>query len=119
MDASARAEANCSTLLGRGESIRVFAELKTAAERHGHPLYEELLQLHNGRLESEREKKRDTFEARRRAVERIGLPAVRQHRLNEIAREEAAWNIELESRDRVQPELVPQLILRVEGLGNV
>jgi hypothetical protein len=104
--------------LDGGESTSVFAAVTTAAEHHGHPLYEELLRFHHGRLDKDREKKRYTFEARRRSIERIGLPAVRQHRLNEIAREETAWDIESESRDQVHPELVPRLIIRVEGLGN-
>ncbi len=68
-----------------GESTRVFAEVTMAAERHGHSLYEELLQFHHGRLERERKNKRYAFDARRRGIERIGLPAVRQHRLNELA----------------------------------
>jgi superfamily II DNA or RNA helicase len=105
--------------LDGGESTRVFAEVTTAAERHGHPLYEELLRFHQGRLERERKNKRYAFDARRRAIERIGLPAVRQHRLNELAKEETAWNLESESRAHVHPELVPRLIIRVEGLGDV
>jgi superfamily II DNA or RNA helicase len=110
---------NPGRYLDGSESARVFEDVTTAAERHGHPLYEELLRFHQGRLERERENKRFAFDARRRASERIGLPAVRQHRLNELAKEETAWNLESESRAHVHPELVPRLIIRVEGLGNV
>jgi hypothetical protein len=46
------------------------------------------------------------------------LPAVRQHRLAELDKEETAWHLESESRTLVYPELIPRLILRVEGLGN-
>jgi hypothetical protein len=105
--------------LDGAESDRVFAEVTAAAERHGHPLYEELMRFHRGRLERERENKRYAFDVRRRAIERIGLPAVRQHRLNELAKEEMLWSRESESRVHVHPELVPRLILRVEGLGDV
>ena len=101
------------------ESARVFDEVTTAAERHGHPFYEELLRFHQGRLKRERQNKRYAFDARRRAIERIGLPALCQHRLNELAKEETAWNLESESRIHVHPELVPRLMIRVEGLGNV
>ena len=104
--------------LDYGESARVFAEVTAAAERQGHPLYEELLRFHRGRLERERRNKDHAFEARRRAIERIGLAAVRQHRLNELAKEETAWNLESESRAHVHPDLIPRLILRLEGLGN-
>ncbi len=100
------------------ESTRVFGDVTVAAERHGHALYEELLRFHLERLGREKENKRHAFESRRRAVERIGLPAVRQHRLNELVREEAAWHLESESRAHVHPELVPRLIVRVEGRGN-
>ena len=101
------------------ESDRVFTEAVVAAERLGHPLYEELAQFHNGRLERERANKRYAFAARRRAIERIGLLAVRQHRLHELADEERLWNRKSELRANVHPELVARLILRVEGLGDV
>jgi superfamily II DNA or RNA helicase len=109
---------NPGRYLDGDESTRIFAEVTSAAERYGHPLYEELLRSHQGRLGRERENKRYAFDARRRAIERIGLPAVRQHRLNELAKEETAWNLESESRAHVHPDLIPRLILRVEGLGN-
>lgn len=109
---------NPGRYLDGDESTRIFAEVTSAAERYGHPLYEELLRFHQGRLGRERENRRYAFDARRRAIERIGLPAVRQHRLNELAKEETAWNLESESRAHVHPDLIPRLILRVEGLGN-
>src|SRR5260370_38497155 len=93
--------------LDGGESTRVFAEVTTAAERHGHPLYEELLRFHHGRLERERKNKRYAFDARCRGIERIGLPAIRRHRLNEIAKEEAAWTLDTEPRTNLHPDLVP------------
>ena len=77
------------------------------------------MRFHHERLERERENKRYAFDARRGAIERIGLPAVRQHRLNELAKEETAWNLESKSRAHVHPELVPRLMIRVEGLGDV
>lgn len=104
--------------LNGSESSGVFADVTTAAKQQGHPLYEELIRFHHGRLDRERKNKRFAFDARRRAIERIGLPAVRQHRLNELANEETAWNLESEARNHLHPELVPRLILRVEGLGD-
>jgi len=99
------------------ESARVFAEVAAAAEEHGQPLYSELLRFHRSRLDRERDNKCHTFEARRRTIERIGLPAVRQHRLNELAKEESAWRSEFEARANLHPELIPRLLLRVEGVG--
>jgi hypothetical protein len=99
-------------------SARVFAEVTAAAEQQGHALYEELLHFHHGLLKRERENKRYAFEARRRATDRIGLPAVRQHRLTELAKEESEWSREFDARSRVHPELIPRLMLRVEGVGT-
>jgi superfamily II DNA or RNA helicase len=99
------------------ESARVFSTVAAAAEEHGHPLYSELVRFHRTRLEREKENKCHAFEARRRAIERIGLPAVRQHRLNELAKEENAWRSEFGRRADVHPELLPRLLLRVEGVG--
>lgn len=46
---------------------------------------------------------------------RIGLPQVRDHRLNLLRQEERSWNEELERKVQVYPEMVPLLVLRVEG----
>ena len=53
-----------------------------------------------------------------RAIEKIGLPAVRQHRLAEFAREEAEWKREFAWKCDLQPEIIPRLVLRVEGIGS-
>jgi superfamily II DNA or RNA helicase len=100
------------------ESIQVFAKATTAAEHLGHPLYEDLVRLHRSRLLGARERKQFAFESRRRAIKRIGLPAIRQRRLDAIAEEETLWQTESDSLDHAHPELIPRLILRVEGLGN-
>ena len=94
------------------------SDVSSAAEKHGHPLYEELIHFHHGRLKRERENKRYAFEARRGAIERIGLAAVRQHRLSQLAKEESEWIREAESRSSVHPELISRLLLRVEGAAT-
>ena len=105
--------------LDGSESARAFEGVKTAAERHGHPLYEELLRFYQGRLDREKQNERYAFDARFRAIEGIGLPTMRQHRLNNLSKEETAWNFESESRAHVHRKLVPRLMIRVEGIGNV
>jgi len=93
----------------------VLARLKVLAEQHGQPLYEELQRAHGTALAHEREKGEYAFGARRRAIERIGLPAVRDHRLGQLAEEERAWRERLERREETTPELVPLLVMRVVG----
>ena len=55
------------------------------------------------------------FAARRRVIERVGLPQVRHHRLNLLQQEESAWNEELKRKAQVYPEMVSLIIIRVEG----
>jgi hypothetical protein len=71
-------------------SESVFETLRSAAEEHGRPVYEALVEEHRARIAREREKADYAFAARRRSVERIGLPQVRDYRLNLLAEEERA-----------------------------
>ena len=96
-------------------SHQAFEQLREAAERQGKTIYDELVQAHRERLAREREKGEYAFAARRRAIERIGLPQVRNHRLSLLEQEERRFKEELENRARVLPEMVPLLIVRVEG----
>ncbi|EFK08848.1 helicase C-terminal domain protein [delta proteobacterium NaphS2] len=92
-----------------------FDRLSQIAEEHGRSIYDELIQEHRSRLNREREKGEYAFTARRKIVERIGLPQVRDYRLNLLRQEERSWYEELERKAQVYPEMVPLLIIRVEG----
>lgn len=89
-----------------------------AAQTQGKAIYGELLRMHREHLAREREKGEYAFAARRRMVERIGLPAVRAHRLTQLAREERAWRTQLDTRTETSPELVPLIIVKVMSEGN-
>src|SRR5207245_1069879 len=58
------------------EAGDAFVQARAAAVAHGHAIYQELVQTHRDRLTREREKGEYAFEARRRAVQRLGLPEV-------------------------------------------
>jgi hypothetical protein len=96
-------------------SQAAFTELQQAAEEHGRPIYESLVQEHRTHLTREREKADYGFAARRRAIERIGLAQVRNYRLVHLAREERFFHEQLAEKADTHPELVPLLVLRVEG----
>lgn len=100
------------------ESMNAFERAESAAREHGRPVYDALVQAHQSALAREREKGEYAFAARRRAIERIGLPAVREHRLSQLAAQEAEWRAELEERSQVMPELVPIVLARVDGGGS-
>jgi hypothetical protein len=94
---------------------RAFAKTRESAETQGRSIYDELLRAHHGRLSRERDKGECAFAARRRAIERIGLPAVRAHRLAQIEGEERHWRGGLQSEARVTPEMIPLIIVRLDG----
>ncbi len=91
-----------------------FDRVKEVAKSQGKTIYEELTQIHRERLGRERDKGTYAFAARRRSVERIGLPQVRDHRLAILEREEREWFAQLERRAQIIPELVPLLLIRLE-----
>jgi len=96
-------------------SHQAFEQLREAAERQGKTIYDEQVAAHRERLAREREKGEYAFAARRRAIERIGLPQVRNHRLSLLEQEEERFREELERRAQILPEMAPLLLVRVEG----
>ncbi len=99
-------------------SQAAFEKLQSAAEEHGKPIYEALVQEHRGRIAREREKADYAFVARRKTVERIGLPQVRNYRLNLLSQEERSFQEQLDQKAHAYPEMVPLLVIRVEGGGH-
>jgi len=98
-----------------GESHEVFARLEKEAEKHGESLFRELHTKHQERIRHEREKGRYAFQVRRQALNRIGLPEVRQFRVKRLDEEERTWETALGQQEHVFPELQPIVVLRVEA----
>jgi len=53
------------------------------------------------------------FESRRKAIDRVGLPEVRQYRQTKCDLEEKEWRNELEMAKQIVPEIRPLLIMRI------
>jgi superfamily II DNA or RNA helicase len=101
-----------------GEEVdAVFRRLRLEAERQGEAAFHELHARHQQRLKREQEKGHYAFQVRRDALNRIGLPEVRQHRIKRLEEEQQAWAAELRKREQILPELQPVILLRVEA-GN-
>jgi hypothetical protein len=96
-------------------SQATFEKLQNAAKEHGQPVYEALVQEHRGCIAREREKATYAFAARRRIIERIGLPQVRNYRLNRLAQTERHFQEQLDQKAHADPDMVPLLVIRVEG----
>ncbi len=93
----------------------VLQRLRTVAEAEGRELYHELRADHERRVQQEREKLEYAFAARRRALQRVGLAAVRSHRMVRLEAEEREQLAALAQSDSVVPELVPVIVIRVDG----
>ncbi len=106
------------SILDTAVSQAAFEKLQSAAEEHGKPIYEALVQEHRERIAREREKADYAFAARRKTVERIGLPQVRNYRLNLLSQEERSFQEQLDQKAHAYPEMVPLLVIRVEGGGH-
>jgi len=98
------------------ESEDIFNRMVNAAEVHGRPIYEELLRMHQEWIAREREKGEYAFRARRRNIERIGLPQVRQYRLTQLSEQEKAWQEKMRKMAEISPDMVPILMIRIEGV---
>lgn len=83
------------------------------AQEHGKTVFEELMNAHKERQVLQQLKKRRSFESKRKAIERIGLIQVRNHRLRELGREENAWQEMIKKENTALPELTALLLLRV------
>jgi superfamily II DNA or RNA helicase len=96
----------------------VFRKLRAEAERQGEDAFHELHSRHQRRLKREHEKGQCAFQARREALDRLGLPEVRRHRLKRLGEEELARAAELRKREQILPELQPVILLRVEAANG-
>ena len=92
-----------------------FGLVERSAREHGQQIYQELLRAHRSDVSARGERSEHSFAARRRSIARIGLPAVRNHRLAELAVEEQSRRAALDGEGDVAPDLVPVIIVRVDG----
>ena len=115
-DALQTAELQMQTTLGRDESITAYERLQDAAEQAGQELFSALQQAHIASVAREEERGMVTFASRRKVIERVGLPEVRQYRLGRCNAEETEWRNELKSARQIVPELRPLLLIKIKGL---
>lgn len=114
-DALVSAEAEVQAPLGQEDSITVHERLQIAAEQAGQELFDALQQAHLASVNREEERGRVAFTSRRKAIERVGLPEVRQYRLARCDADESEWRHELQSARQIVPEIRSLLALRVRS----
>lgn len=101
------------TYIEGDDAQAIYDAVHAIAERQSYGKFEQLVQKHQLFIELEREKTAFSFQARRRAVQRLGLAEVRNYRLRQLDAEERARFRQIETMAEVHPTLQPLLILRI------
>ena len=99
-------------------AVAAFELVEQSAREHGKAIYHELVHAHRSDVSARRERGEYSFGARRRSLARIGLPAVRNHRLAQLATEEQSWRAAIDREEEVSPDLVPLIIVSVDPTGG-
>ncbi|MCP5207857.1 MAG: DEAD/DEAH box helicase family protein [Hahellaceae bacterium] len=92
---------------------QLFSQARTVAETVGEQTFQQLQAGHAKQLKVEDDKFHYALNARKRAVDRIGLPEVRDYRHRQLEEEAKHWQAQLNQRQQSLPELVPLLLLKV------
>lgn len=106
------------SLKDSNESIAAGEKLLSAAEQAGQELFETMQEAHFSAVAREEERGMIAFASRRKAIDRLGLPEVRQFRLARLDEDESQWRSELKSARQIVPEMRPLLMLNI-GNGGV
>jgi hypothetical protein len=105
-------------LEARCDSAELFSLARDGAEQQGAATFEQLQLDYRQQLREAVDKADYAFAARRRAIERIGLPEVRQYRLMRLEEERGRWQQQHQLAQQVAPELRAVLLLNVQGGGR-
>jgi len=116
-DSIQSAELLIEDVLSAEQSQALHDRLMDAAEQAGEAVFSALRQEHQHAIEWEEERGATALRARRRAIERLGLPEVRQHRLKRCDADEAEWLREIEGARQIMPEIRPLLLMQIAGKG--
>ncbi len=100
------------------ESIAVCEKLLSAAEKAGQELFDKMNEEHLKAVSREEKRGKTFFASRREAIERLGLPEVRQFRLTVLYKDEADWHSELNSAKQILPEIRPLLMLEIGSMNG-
>ncbi len=99
--------------LDQVESIKAYESLFHAVEDVGQEVFNTMQQEHNSSLAKEEARGINAFRSRQKAIERVGLPEVRQFRFSKLEKEEKEWRDELNLAKQVVPEIRPLLLMRI------
>jgi superfamily II DNA or RNA helicase len=95
------------------DSNMVFDASMEAATEQLRDVYLDLKTRHLNGIKLEEEKGEYSFRMRKKLIEGIGLPEVRNHRMRLLEAEKSEWHRKIESHREILPELNPVILLRV------
>jgi len=104
--------------LPASESLTSYERLLNAAEQAGQELFDTLEQEHRASIVREEERGLHAFGSRKKVIERIGLPEVRQFRLAKLENEHGEWRKELDTAKLILPEIRALLLMRIVSGGG-
>lgn len=93
----------------------IYALMHKVAQEEGKAIFESMLTANQTDLDNQFEKGEYSFNARKKAVERVGLPEVRQFRLRQLSIEYALWLQDIDKKRRVIPDMVLHTIIEIKG----
>lgn len=111
-DAVIDGKVRCASMVVEGGVNNMDALRRVAAER-GESIFRELSSKQQDRVRRERTKGEEAFRVRRKALDHVGLDAVRQYRVRQLEQEHAVWQERLDRRGRIVPELTAVCAVRV------
>lgn len=97
----------------------VLERSRVLAEEKGADVIASLTTAHRSKTIRERKTGERAFAARKRTIERLGLPQVRQKRLADLAREQSQWALRMSHREGAVASLDPVMIVQVGAEGPV
>jgi len=99
-------------------SSQTYDIIFKAVHKLGEVVYQQLLQEHQLWLEDENERGYTFFRSKENGTLKIGLPEVRNYRLNKLSEERKLWSKELKLATTVIPLLKILMLIRVGGQND-
>ena len=99
------------------ESIVAGEKLLSEAKQAGQEVFDSMQDAHFAAVAREEERGMIAFASRRKAIDRLGLPEVRQFRLTHLNEDESQWRSELQSARKIVPEMRTLLMLNISNGG--
>jgi superfamily II DNA or RNA helicase len=94
----------------------LYEQARAEAINLGAASFNVLKQQHVDAIAQERAKSEYAFKARRRAIERVGLPEVKSYRLVQLDQEIEKWRLSMDAKMIFSPEIKALLLLKISPM---